>query len=133
MLLIVGVPVLAGQLLRLRCADWCDRHRGVLGHLTTLILLIAMHQMFSTAFIGGRGPDPLVIGLIALGMGVLHVLLLEAGWRISAGTARPQRIAVAICGSHKTATLGIPLISSLHVLQNVLDGLLGPWLSRRAA
>ena len=62
------------------------------------------------------------------------------GWRLTHG----ERIAAAICSSHKTAALGIPLIGVLfhgnphlglivlplvtyHMAENLLDGGLAAW------
>lgn len=148
--LVVVLPVLVGQLLQ-RAWPTIIAARGWLNQLATIALLINLHQVFCTSFVGG-GVLTWSLAWLALAMAATHLVFFAGawwagswpGWRLTAG----ERIAVAICGSHKTAALGIPLIGVLfhgnpelgaialplvtyHIAENILDGGIAEWFSRR--
>ena len=147
--LVVVLPVLAGQILQ-RCWPPIVAARGWLGQLATIALLINLHQVFCLSF-----TDRSVLGwnlvILAGAMGLVHLALFAAAWQLAScsfwGLTRSERIAAAICSSHKTAALGIPLIGVLfhgnpqlglialplvafHIAENLLDGGIAAWFRR---
>ena len=144
LLLIIALPLAVGQALRPWLADWAARHRGRLNTASTLALLTAMWGIFAAAFRGGvTGLSPGGLGLLILGIAVLFLLVLGSAWTLFGrlGFTPPQRIAATICGTQRTAAMGLPVLSVLlagdpalglclaplviwHITQNVLTGLL---------
>ena len=150
--LVVLLPVLVGQLLQ-RAWPAIMHARGWLNQLSTVALLINLHQVFCTSFANG-GTVTWGLGVLAIAMGSTHVVLFLSAWHASAWPiwklTRGERIAVAICGSHKTAALGIPLMGVLfhgnpdlgaialplvtyHIAENLIDGGIAAYFVRRAA
>ena len=148
---VVLLPVLAGQVLQ-RCWPPMVRARGWLNQLSTVALLINLHQVFCSSFATG-GSISWSLALLAIGMATTHLLLFLFAWYSSAWSGwrltRAERIAVAICASHKTAALGIPLIAVLfhgnpqlgaialplvvyHIAENLIDGGIATWFRNRA-
>ena len=146
--LMVVLPVLVGQLLRLPWAARVDRHRAALKRLSNACLLTILFLVFVGTFasplaVGGRT----LLGVSFLVM-TMRVVLLGLAWALSAlpglGLDRGDRIAVAITGTQKTVVLGLPMIGLLfagdpeagllslplliyHPAQLIIDGLLAPW------
>lgn len=150
--LVVLLPVLVGQFLQ-RAWPAIVRARGWLNQLSTVALLINLHQVFSTSFANG-GTVTWGLGLLAIGMASTHVVLFLSAWHASAWPiwklTHGERIAVSICGSHKTAALGIPLMGVLfhgnpdlgaialplvtyHIAENLIDGGIAAYFVRRSA
>jgi sodium/bile acid cotransporter 7 len=147
---VVLLPVLAGQVLQ-RCWPPIVRAQGWLNQLSTVALLINLHQVFCSSFATG-GSISWSLALLAIGMATTHLLLFLCAWYSSAWSGwrltRAERIAVAICASHKTAALGIPLIAVLfhgnpqlgaialplvvyHIAENLIDGGIATWFRNR--
>jgi sodium/bile acid cotransporter 7 len=147
---VVLLPVLAGQVLQ-RCWPPILRAHSWLNQLSTVALLINLHQVFCSSFATGASIS-WNLALLALGMATTHLLLFLfawcgsawSGWRLTPA----ERIAVAICASHKTAALGIPLIAVLfhgnpqlgaialplvvyHIAENLIDGGIATWFRNR--
>ena len=150
---VVALPVAIGQALQ-RLTPGIVAWRAVLNQLSTVALLINLHQAFCLSFSQPGMRVDLNLLLLVLGMSAAHLVLFATaaaaarwpGWRLDRG----ERIAVAICASHKTAALGIPLISVLfrgnpdlglimlplvafHIAENLIDGVLATWIRRRVA
>jgi len=149
--LVILLPVLVGQLLQ-RLWPVIVRARGWLNQLSTVALLINLHQVFSTSFANG-GTITWGLGWLVIAMASTHLVLFLGAWYASAWPiwklTRGERIAVAICGSHKTAALGIPLMGVLfhgnpqlgaialplvvyHIAENLIDGGIAALFVRRA-
>ena len=147
--LVVLVPVLVGQVLQ-RCWPTILRARAWLNQLSTVALLINLHQVFCTTFASGGGVS-WDLAILAAAMAIAHLALFIAAWYTSSWSGwrltYHERIAVAICGSHKTAALGIPLIGVLfhgnpqlgaialplvtyHIAENLIDGGIATWFAR---
>ena len=147
--MIVVLPVLAGQLMQ-RVWPPIVTARFWLNQLSTVALLIVLHQAFCASF-----TDRSILGwgllILAVGMGAVHLVLFAAAWELAGWSTwrltRSERIAAAICSSHKTAALGIPLIGVLfhgdpqvgiialplvayHVAENLLDGGIATWFRK---
>lgn len=150
--LVVLLPVLVGQFLQ-RAWPAIVHARGWLNQLSTVALLINLHQVFCTSFANG-GTVTWGLGLLAIAMASTHIVLFLSAWHASAWPiwklTHGERIAVAICGSHKTAALGIPLMGVLfhgnpdlgaialplvtyHIAENLIDGGIAAYFVRRAA
>jgi len=148
--LVVLLPVLVGQFLQ-RCWPAIVRARNWLNQLSTVALLINLHQVFSTSFAAG-GTVTWSLSLLIIAMATTHVVLFISAWYASSWPCwkltHGERIAVAICGSHKTAALGIPLIGVLfhgnpqlgaialplvvyHIAENLIDGGIATFFARQ--
>ena len=149
---LVALPVVIGQFLRPFLAGWPDRHKVACGHLGSGLLLVAVYGIFCAGFLRPQASLPLslIAGLICLVV-ALHLSILTGIWHLSAwrilGLTHGDRLAAAICASHRTGALGLPLVLLLyadqpgaglaiipliawHVSQNVIDGLMLPWLAK---
>ena len=144
LLTIIALPLAIGQALRPWLGTWAGQHRGRLNTVSTLALLTAMWGIFAASFRGGvTGLTPLGLGVLILGICALFLLLLGGAWTLFGrlGFTPPQRIAATICGTQRTAAMGLPVLSVLlagdpalglclaplvtwHISQNVLTGLL---------
>lgn len=113
LLLVAILPLAIGQALRWRAAAWCDRQRGRLGVLSGLCLLLVILGIACAVLARGAAGG---VGVVLVCGAVLHAALLGGGWLLAglAGGGRPERIAVAVTASHKTAALGVPLIAGMY-------------------
>jgi sodium/bile acid cotransporter 7 len=142
------LPVLAGQVLRLRAAALIDARRPQIGVFSGCLLLVLILMIFSD--LAQRGLALGAIPVLAAAV-VLHLAILGAAWWVAplASALRRDRIAIAITASHKTAALGIPLITLLfpgnpdlallilpvalyHVVQQIVGAALAPGMQRWA-
>jgi sodium/bile acid cotransporter 7 len=154
---VIALPLGLGQALRPWLGGWADRQRGHLNTVATLALLTAMWGIFSQALAHGVALAPAVLVALIIGIAGLYLGLLATAWTWFGrlGFARPQRIAAAICGSQRTAAMGLPVLAVLlhgdpaiglclaplvifHISQNILTGLLtsrlrGPCITASAA
>ncbi len=109
--LLVVAPVLVGQAVRLRAAARLDALRTRIGVISGSLLLIILLGIFSNLARSGLvAGAAVVIGLCLTLLGAM----LGTSWLAAGRLPRPDRIAVTITASHKTATLGIPLIHLLY-------------------
>jgi len=148
------LPLAIGQLLRLRCVAWCERHRPTLGRWSNRFFFLILAYVVATTVAGGSvRVDARVLGLASLAVIVGFAIAL-AGASLLARLPwlhlnEPSRIAVRLCGSNKSAAIGVPLIGLLaagrtdigllclpvvlyHALQLVVGGVLADRWSRRA-
>lgn len=145
--LLAVLPVLIGQLVRLPLAAAIDARRGRIGVLSGCLLLAIILAIFSD--LAHRGLGSGAAGVLAAVVG-LHLLVLAGGALAARGASAstPDRIAVAITASHKTAAMGIPLIGLMyagspdlpllilpvalyHAVQQLVGAGAAPWLRRR--
>jgi len=107
------VPLVVGQLLRPRCAEWADRHKKRLGNLSSGIVLFIVYAAFCNSVKQRvwtqHGLEVLVPA--AIGIAVLFgaaVLLTEVLAR-ALGLQRPDLIAARCCAPQKTLASGVPM------------------------
>ena len=149
LLLLAVLPVLVGQLVRLPLSAWLDGHRARIGILSGCLLLAIILAIFSE--LAHRGLSSGAAGVL-VAVVVLHLAILASGAAAAhlASPLPPDRIAIAITASHKTAAMGIPLIGLLfagspdlpllilpialfHAVQQLVGAGAAPWLKRRHA
>lgn len=107
------VPLVVGQLLRPRCADWADRHKKRLGNLSSGIVLFIVYAAFCNSVKqrlwtqhGLEVLLPAAAGIVVL-FGAA-VLLTEVLAR-ALGLQRPDLIAARCCAPQKTLASGVPM------------------------
>ncbi len=151
LLLTVLLPVLVGQVLRVRFADRIDLHAASLKQASNALLLAILFLVFLDTFSRPLDVSGASIALILAIVVAARVALLAIAWALSAlpglGFSRADRIAATITGTQKTVVLGLPMISLLfaghpragllavpllvyHLAQLVIDGLLAPLWAR---
>ena len=154
LLLIVALPVAAGQLLRLvpRIAHAAHQRRQVLGYYSQLgilamVLVGAVKCGERLHLLNADEPlAPLAGGIAAMAAlaALLHFTAWWVGWRLSGmlGVEPADRSAVAFSGSQKTLMVGLTIavqfgglavlpMVAYHVLQLVIDTLLADRLRRK--
>lgn len=111
--LLAVLPVLVGQLVRVPLAHAIDAWRGRIGVASGCLLLAIILSIFSD--LAQRGLGSGAAGVL-VAVVVLHLLILAGGALAArwASAAMPDRIAIAITASHKTAAMGIPLIGLMY-------------------
>ena len=141
-----AVPLALGQNIRRAILRTSPVSWSGLGILSNLLLLALLWQVFSTTVASGvlRGAHlPLALLLVTvIFVGLFAIASWIAGWRWFA-LDRPQRIAVVISASQKSAALGVPLLTVMatarpdigllclpvvlyHVLQLLVAGAMVP-------
>ncbi|MCW5547545.1 MAG: bile acid:sodium symporter [Opitutaceae bacterium] len=124
------LPMAAGQLCRLRLADWAARHKPRLQVADRLVILMIIYTSFCDSvqqgIWQGRGAGELllVLGLTALLL-VLALGLVDRGGRWL-GFAPGDRAAALFCGSQKSLAVGAPMAGLLFAGQPVLGSVLLP-------
>lgn len=150
LLLIVVLPIAAGQVIRARPAvrGWCEQHRQRLS-------LVAQLGLLGMVFVGavrsgGLLADPATrVGawqwaVLAASAAAVHLTLFAAAWRASRvlGAPRAEALAAAVGGSQKTLAVGLSVAMDFgslailpmivyHALQLLLDAGLVDWLGNR--
>jgi solute carrier family 10 (sodium/bile acid cotransporter), member 7 len=112
--LLAVLPVVIGQIIRLRLAAWLDHVRTRISVISGCLLLAIILTIFSDLAYRGLGEGG--TGGVVLAVIVLYLLTLAAGWQAARLASRlpADRIAIAITSSHKTVSMGIPLVSMLY-------------------
>ncbi|MBA3708805.1 MAG: bile acid:sodium symporter [Planctomycetes bacterium] len=114
----VVLPLVIGQLVRAPLEQLVAGWRSGFAIATSLLLLSLVYLVFCDSFAGGTpiGAGPLV-GVCLL-VSLLYPLLMLISFTMSSwavlGMSRPERIAATICATHKTAVLGVPMLSIIY-------------------
>ena len=150
--LTVLFPLLMGQLLRcVWLEDRMDQYKSYLTNFASSILLAIIYTAFCNTFHMGHADSISLLSLLA-------IVLIELGLQLSllslaffistklmTGLKRDDVICVLFCSTHKSLTLGIPMLSAMfgetregvlyavpllvyHPMQILLGGLLVPFL-----
>jgi sodium/bile acid cotransporter 7 len=147
----VLAPILLGQGIRTIAPAWAERNRPHLGKASLWLLLVLVWVVMCTGFARGFDASPIHLAMAAFMVVLLHALALASGfcasgWKVW-GFTRPRRTAALICGSQKSAAMGLPLLLLVfgkdpsmglivlplliyHPLQLVAAGMLAPRLER---
>lgn len=153
-ILILLVPLVAGQLVRPRLQKLYHRFKPVVRRVNQTVILFMVWSAFRQSFSRGVWDrvSPLHLGIIAAGVVLVLFLFTGAVWRLSAlaGLDRPSRVTALFCGSQKTLAVGLPMATLVfadtpvelgpllvplliyHPAQLALGGLLAPRLRRGA-
>jgi sodium/bile acid cotransporter 7 len=110
---LILLPLLAGQLLRLRLGEWAARHKKRLGTFSTGVILFIVFAAFCDAaraevWTRHGAALPLEAAGLALLLFVLATGCTRA-WVKAAGLAEGDAIAAEFCAVQKTLASGVPL------------------------
>ena len=114
--LLVLLPVIVGQLVRIWLRTPIETHRRRLSIIANSMLLLILLQSLSNAFLTDLGaitPSQVWFACIIAALACMVVLAL-CWWGMGIPLlhfSMADRIAATLCGSQKTIALGIPLIS----------------------
>ena len=148
----VVVPLLIGQWLRTCVKEWLERTNPPFGTLSSCTLLLIIYTTFCDTFnqtsLGINGPSLLAMAIIIL---LLQLVLLYLAFNLSQTPmldfSAADSVAVMFCSTHKSLTLGIPMLKIIyagyphlsvisipllmyHPTQILLGGLLVPLVRR---
>ncbi|HKP94617.1 MAG TPA: bile acid:sodium symporter [Fibrobacteria bacterium] len=110
----VLVPILIGQAFQAVAPALTERLRPGLGKASLWLLLILVWVVMCTGFARGFDATPWHLALAVPVVALLHVLALAmayyaSGWK-PWGFTRGRRTAALICGTQKSAAMGLPLL-----------------------
>ena len=110
---LILLPLVAGQLLRLRLGDWAGRHKKRIGTVNTAVILFIVFAAFCDAsraevWTRGGAGTPLLALAIAAGLFVLTTAATRALVR-AAGLGGGDAVAAEFCAVQKTLASGVPL------------------------
>ncbi|XP_059482646.1 sodium/bile acid cotransporter 7-like [Neocloeon triangulifer] len=114
----VLLPLLFGQISRRAAGNWAQKNSPLLGFLSQLALLLVIYATFCDTFINDAGHMDASDILFA----ILFVVLLQVGLMslVFSITSRLHRwfspsdvVAILFCSTHKSLTLGIPMLRIL--------------------
>lgn len=147
------VPLIFGQVMRIWLRAWADARKKLLSNLTYGIILFIVFAAFCNSVKSRLWEQQSgSVSLLAAG-GVLVIFLIAIGLVEVIARAvrldRPDRIAASFCGTQKTLASGVPLakvifgahpglglillpIMFFHPLQLLVCGVLAGWFARRA-
>jgi sodium/bile acid cotransporter 7 len=128
----VLAPLLIGQALQFLARRPVTRIRPYLGPAGQGLLVLLVWTVLCGAFARGNKAPAAELALAAALVGILHVTALAAafwfsGWK-PFGLTRPRRTAGIICGTQKSAALGVPLLYILFKGEPTLGIILLPLL-----
>lgn len=111
--LLVLVPIVLGQIARLRFSALAARHAHRVKFVDRAIIIAIVYGSFSTSTANGlwSSADPVVLALIAAGAAVLFFVVFALAGAMSRlfGLSSAVEIAVKFCGSNKSLATGVPL------------------------
>lgn len=111
----VVVPLVVGQCLRTCVKDWMERNKPPFGTLSSCTLLLIIYTTFCDTFlrstIGIHGSSLVIMALIIL---LLQLVLITMTFYLSQTPSLEfspsDRVAIMFCSTHKSLTLGIPML-----------------------
>ena len=115
----VIVPLLMGQWLRTCIKDWLERTKPPFGTLSSCTLLLIIYTTFCDTFnqaaLGVNGSSLMAMALIIL---VLQLVLLFLAFNLSQTPllhfSAADTVAIMFCSTHKSLTLGIPMLKIIY-------------------
>ena len=143
-------PLIAGQVIRPIIKSWMEQKKPPFGAISSCVLLLIIYTTFCATFSQSTGD----IGTIDLLLVVLFIVLLQcsllaltfaSSLHASCGFTPPDTVAIIFCSTHKSLTLGIPMLKIVfagykymslisiplliyHPTQIFLGGILVPWV-----
>ncbi len=126
------LPLVGGQLLRLRFATWADYHKKALGHTSSCLILFIVFTAFCNSVQQGTWqslPSSWIAGT-AIAVASLLVSMIGLVELLSRALKldRADRIAASFCAPQKTVAAGIPLAKALFGAHPGLGVILLPLL-----
>ncbi|CAB4042982.1 sodium bile acid cotransporter 7 isoform X1 [Paramuricea clavata] len=115
----VVVPLLIGQWLRTCVKDWLEQTKPPFGTLSSCTLLLIIYTTFCDTFnqasLGINGSSLMVMAIIIL---LLQFVLLYLAFNLSRTPmldfSAADSVAVMFCSTHKSLTLGIPMLKIIY-------------------
>lgn len=147
------LPFVLGQCVQPWVGAWLRRHGGLTRVTDRATILLVVFTSVSEAQSAGAWDalTPVVLGVLLLVCAAVLAVMLTVTWRAGAllGLDRPDRVALLMCGSKKSAATGLPMAAVLftpavaasvalpvivfHQLQIVVTAVLARRLGRAAA
>jgi len=113
LVLIVILPLVAGQLVRPLLLDWVEKHRVVVKVADRAVILAIVYNAFCDSVAEGvwSGRSALILAEIVVGVGLLFavVYLLVGLFCRLVGFNHPDTTAVLFCASKKSLATGLPI------------------------
>ena len=124
--LTVVIPLLIGQWLRTCIKDWLERAKPPFGTLSSCTLLLIIYTTFCDTFnqasLGINGSSLIAMALIIL---LLQVVFLFLAFNLSRtpmlNFSAADSVAIMFCSTHKSLTLGIPMLKIIYAGYNYLS------------
>ncbi|KAL0970594.1 hypothetical protein UPYG_G00244150 [Umbra pygmaea] len=111
----VVVPLILGQLLRRFLKDWLDRRKPPFGAISSLVLLMIIYTTFCETFSNSNiDLDHLSLLLVTLIIFSIQLSFMLLTFALStqkrSGFTPADTVAIMFCSTHKSLTLGIPML-----------------------
>ena len=142
----VILPLVIGQMLRPLVAKTIQGRKQALSRTSETLLLAILYTTFCDTFLRGFGLPASSVGLLAVLLGSMHLVCLATAWQLARTIGLQARdcVAFAMCSTHKTLALGLPLFKIIFqgradlavlltplILQHPLQLILGSMLAPR--
>lgn len=116
-IMLLLLPLAAGQLLRWKVSLWADRNRKALGNASSALILFLVFAAFCNSakarFWSGLGGGVLATAAVGVLLVFILAVALVAGLSRAMKLDRGDRIAAAFCAPQKTIASGIPLAKAI--------------------
>lgn len=107
------LPFILGQILRLFMGEWFMRHKAFVNNFDKLVILMLVFTAFCNSVKGGLwtnyGPGMLLVTMLGSGALLTIVLSLSVFVTRRLGFNKEDEIAAVFCGSKKTLASGVPM------------------------
>ena len=142
----VILPLVIGQMLRPLVAKTIQGRKQALSRTSETLLLAILYTTFCDTFLRGFGLPASSVGLLAVLLGSMHLVCLATAWQLARTIGLQARdcVSFAMCSTHKTLALGLPLFKIIFqgrpdlavlltplILQHPLQLILGSMLAPR--
>lgn len=128
--LLVLLPIIVGQLARLRLGGWATRHNKRIKLADRAIILAIVYNSFSDSMVEGvwqHHDTALIVGIV---VGVILLFFIIYGLMMIPcrllGFDLPDRIACLFCGSKKSLATGVPLAPIIFGAHPALGLIIAP-------
>jgi sodium/bile acid cotransporter 7 len=107
------LPLVIGQLSRIRLADWAKRNKSTVSIVDRLTILLLVYTSFCDSMkfkVWTQHGFPAVFATFVISVGLFYVMLYLVGAASDALRFSPEdRIAAIFCGSKKSMATGVPM------------------------
>ena len=117
----VVMPLIVGQLVRTQIKDWLDKTKPPLSQIGSFMLLMIIYTTFCDTFskdVSAVKPTELVIVVILIifmQLGFLYLIFTTTGLNSSGfGYTKSDAVALMFCSTHKSLTLGMPILKIIY-------------------
>jgi len=117
----VVLPLFAGQLVRMYIKDWLEETKPPLGQIGSFMLLMIIYTTFCDTFASDvSAVKPLELLIVALLILLIQLSFLYlifstcATNNLSFGFSKADIVALMFCSTHKSLTLGMPILKIIY-------------------